>query len=311
VVSRGESAREVSVLIPVYNHERFVRSALESVLAQSAPPGEIICIDDGSGDRSAAVVADVARRSDRIRAWSRPNRGAAATLNEAARAAKGSVLAILNSDDLYMPHRLARAVVVLEADERVAAVASDLVLIDQDGNELEERWQAEATAFYRATGALGLALVNGNFLRTTSNLVVRRETFEELGGFDDLRYAHDLHFFLRLVSSGKRMTILKDKLLCYRLHATNTISEAHSGVRAEWAAVSAFYARDLLASGSARATDEATSLFRILEKHRLSRAVEGLLVAMQFMNGTAVSPSVVLRDRVSRSRVTKELEMKP
>ena len=301
---------DVSVLIPVYNHERFVGAALESVLGQSALPGEIVCIDDGSSDRSRAVVADIALRSDRVRFWSRPNRGAAATLNEAAKAATGSILAILNSDDLYTTHRLARAVAVLDADERVAAVASDLTCIDQDGNELEERWQAEATAFYRATGDLGLALVNGNFLRTTSNLVVRRSVFEELGGFDDLRYAHDLHFFLKLVSSGKRMTILKDKLLCYRLHASNTIAEAHAGVRAEWAVVAAFYARDLLGVGSGQGSDEIKGLFRILEKHRLSRAVEGLLAAMQVMNGSAVSPSMLLRDRVSRSRLTVELEVR-
>ena len=300
----------VSVLIPVYNHERFVGAALQSVLVQSALPGEIICIDDGSSDRSAAVVADIASKSDRIRYWSRPNRGAAATLNEAAKAANGSILAILNSDDLYTVHRLARAVAVLDADERVAAVASDLICIDEEGRELEERWQAEATSFYRASGNLGLALVNGNFLRTTSNLVVRRTVFDELGGFDDLRYAHDLYFFLRLVSSGKRMTILKDKLLCYRLHASNTIAEAHVGVRAEWAAVSAFYARDLLGSGTGHSSEELKGLFRILEKHHLSRAVEGLLAAMQVMNGAAGSPSALLRDRVSRSRLTVELEVR-
>src|ERR1700750_663925 len=61
VVSSGGSG-DVSVLVPVYNHERFVGAALESVLTQSALPGEIICIDDGSSDRSRAVVAEIASR---------------------------------------------------------------------------------------------------------------------------------------------------------------------------------------------------------------------------------------------------------
>ena len=309
-MSSGRAATDVSVLIPLYNHQRYVGAALGSVLAQTAPPRRIVCIDDGSRDGSAAVVAQVASRSKRVRFWSRPNRGAAATLNEAAEAATGSILAILNSDDVYLPHRLARAAAVLEADERVAAVASDLVCIDEEGNELEDRWQAEATAYYRSTGELGVALVNGNFLRTTSNLVVRRSVFEELGGFDDLRYAHDLHFFLRLVSKGKRMTILKDKLLCYRLHSSNTIAEAHLGVRAEWAAVSAFYARDLLRSSSARAQDELKDLFGVLRKHHLSRAVEGLLAAIQFMNGAAVAPSALLKDQVFRKRLANEVEVR-
>ena len=200
--------------------------------------------------RSASIAEKLAAGSDRVRFWSRPNRGAAATLNEAAGASSGRILAILNSDDLYLPQRLARALAVLQAEPRVAAVASDLICIDEDGNEMQDRWQEQATDFYRSTGALGLSLLNGNFLRSTSNLVVRRSVFEEIGGFDNLRYAHDLHFFLRLVSTGNRMTILKDKLLGYRLHRSNTISEAHSGVRAEWATVSAFYVRDLLRTGA-------------------------------------------------------------
>ena len=307
-MSSGASARKVSVLIALYNHERYVGAALSSVLGQSAVPDEIICIDDGSRDRSAAVAADIARRSDRLRFWSRANRGAAATLNEAAASASGEVLAILNSDDVYAPRRLARAVAVLDADARVAAVASDLICIDQEGRELEDRWQKEATEFYRSTGALGLALINGNFLRTTSNLVVRRSVFEEIGGFDDLRYAHDLHFFLRLAATGKRMTILKDPLLGYRLHASNTIAEAHSGVRAEWATVSAFYVRDLLRSGSRTAVDEVKDVFRILEKHGLRRSVQGLLAVMQPLNGAAVSPSSLLRDQRFQKRLATELE---
>jgi len=308
IVGSGESARQVSVLIPLYNHERYIGAALSSVLAQTAVPAEIVCIDDGSRDRSAAVAMDIARRSDRVRFWSRANRGAAATLNEAAASASGSILAILNSDDVYAPRRLARAVAVLDADPRVAAVASGLICIDQEGRELEDRWQKEAMEFYRSSGSLGLALINGNFLRTTSNLVVRRSVFEEIGGFDDLRYAHDLHCFLRLAASGKHMTILKDPLLGYRLHAGNTIAEAHSGVRSEWATVSAFYIRDLLRTGSRTAADEVKDVFRILAKHGLRRSVEGLLTTMQPMNGAAVSPSSLLRDPLFQQRLATELE---
>ena len=176
---------------------------------------------------------------------------------------------------------------------------------------MQDRWQEQATDFYRSTGALGLSLLNGNFLRSTSNLVVRRSVFEEIGGFDDLRYAHDLHFFLRLVSTGNRMTILKDKLLGYRLHRSNTISEAHSGVRAEWATVSAFYVRDLLRNGSPTTAEEVKDVFRILERHRLRPGVEGLLAAMRPMNGAANSPSSVLRNQLLQKRLVSELEGRP
>lgn len=97
---RERPAADVSVVIPLYNHARYVGAAIESVLDQTLRPREIVCIDDGSTDGSAAVVEAMARRRPFLRFRSRPNQGAHRTLNEAIQEAQGRYVAILNSDDI-------------------------------------------------------------------------------------------------------------------------------------------------------------------------------------------------------------------
>jgi glycosyltransferase involved in cell wall biosynthesis len=175
---RDRQAVDVSVVIPVYNHERYVGEAIESALRQTAPPREIVCIDDGSTDGSARVVEELARGEPTIRFWSRPNQGANHTLNEGIRAARGSYVAILNSDDVFHPSRLERCVRKLEVDPAASAVATGISFIDGAGASVANPWYEDACAFHRGSGDLGLALVNANFIMTTSNLVARRAVFE-------------------------------------------------------------------------------------------------------------------------------------
>src|SRR5262249_35193617 len=191
------STADVSVVIPVYNHDRFVGAAIESVLSQTMRPREILCIDDGSTDSSARVLEAVAAREPSVRFWSRPNQGAHRTINEGIRGARGRYVAILNSDDLYHSSRLLRCLAGLDGDPSVAMVATGISFVNEHGDAIRYPWYDEVRDFYEKIGDLGLGLVNGNFLMTTSNIVARRALFDEVGGFDDLRYAHDLDFFLR------------------------------------------------------------------------------------------------------------------
>src|SRR5262249_34600391 len=154
------------------------------------------------------------------------NEGAHRTINEGIREARGRYLAILNSDDLYLPERLGRCLAVLEEDPDVTAVATGISFVDENDNAIRYPWYEETHSFYEQLGYLWLALVHGNFLMTTSNLVARRAVFDEIGLFDDLRYAHDLDFFLRLLAHGKRLSVVPEQLLTYRVHGSNTIFEA-------------------------------------------------------------------------------------
>ena len=112
----------LSIVIPLYNHERYIDAALDSVMAQTLQPHEIIIVDDGSQDGSLARVRQWAEQDSRIKVWSHPNQGAHYTINTALQHATGSSIAILNSDDCYYPRRLAACLKALEQDAEVAAV---------------------------------------------------------------------------------------------------------------------------------------------------------------------------------------------
>lgn len=264
---------DVSVLIPVYNHEPWVGAAVESALRQTVRPREILCLDDGSSDGSVRAVEALARRHPEVRVRSRPNRGAHQTLNELAGEAAGSVLAILNSDDLFLPTRLERCLPALQQGG-AAASASEVQSIGPDGRPVPNPWYDDAVAAWREGGDLDLALARANFLSSTSNLLIHKAIFHELGGFDELRYTHDLELFLRLLAAGRELRVVPERLLAYRLHPRNTISEAKREVWAEVAAVLACHAE------AVRALRGEAACARVLAQARPSGAFELVAAAL-------------------------------
>jgi glycosyltransferase involved in cell wall biosynthesis len=299
---------DVSVVIPVYNHECFVGAAIDSVLSQTVQPREIICIDDGSTDSSVPVLEAMAAQHPGIRFWSRSNQGANHTINEGIREARGRYIAILNSDDLYHPERLGRCLAVFEEHPDVTAVATGISFVDEHDNTIRYPWYEETHAFYEQIGDLGLALVNGNFLMTTSNLVARRTVFDEMGGFDDLRYAHDLDFFLRLVADGKPLVLLPEPLLTYRVHGSNTIFDSPWEMKLETALVIAFFAQRIVAGGTLGPESEYVSrILEITERHQLTRLVTLSLLHAQRRATGMLSPRACLSDPAFRSDVSHEM----
>lgn len=116
------STSTVTFLIPVYNAEDTLAASLASALAQTRPADEIVIIDDGSRDGSAAVIAAV--RDPRIRAFSQANQGLAATLNRGIALATSQYIARLDNDDLALPKRLERQLEFMEANPRVALLGT-------------------------------------------------------------------------------------------------------------------------------------------------------------------------------------------
>ncbi|MEA1672491.1 glycosyltransferase family 2 protein [Nitrospirillum sp. BR 11163] len=265
----------ISVVIPLYNHQHYIGAALEGVLGQTVPVHEIVIVDDGSRDQSAQVARDYAAGDARIVFWSKPNGGAHAAINDGIHRATGDLIAILNSDDIYHPDRFQRMLAPLQADPALDVVMTGLDFIDGRGGALANTWYEEAVAFHRTSGDLGLTLVNGNIFMTTSNLLIRRRAFDELGYFSALRYAHDLDFFLRVVGSGRTIHRVDAPLLSYRQHDTNTISEGHLKVKVEWAAVVAHYLHRLWRAPDAAAMDWQRTLpmLDLLDRHTLTRPV--------------------------------------
>jgi len=222
---------KVSVVIPSYNHARYVAEAVNSVLAQSEADLELIVVDDGSTDESAQILH--AFDDDRMHVIEQENQGAHAALNTGLERAGGEFLAVLNSDDIYHPQRLERLVALLEKDPDVSLAGSYIQVIDSRGRSLGlkrgyrslEPWPLEAPErSFRAGDDLKAALLTENFWATTSNCVFARAWYERVGGFRSLRYAHDWDFALRMAEKG-RLVLHPEALLQYRVHERNTIRE--------------------------------------------------------------------------------------
>lgn len=272
---------DISVIVPLYNHERYVIATLESVFQQSVRPREVIVVDDGSSDRSLELVRSVFGHKENLVLWSKPNAGAHHTINAGIHRATSANVAILNSDDIYEPERLQICLDLLEKHKEAEVVCTGITFIDGQGLRISNDWYRQAYEYYLTHGDLALSLINGNFLMTTSNFVIRRSAFEKYGYFGNFRYAHDLAFLLRMLAQKGKIHVDAKPLLQYRIHSSNTISEGVLKVKVEWAAVIAEYVMQLYQSNSGRLTaDYLNKLYAILDAHNLSRMMFPLMCAM-------------------------------
>ena len=215
----------VSVIVPIYNHERFVRQALQSVLQQTYRPIELIAIDDGSQDTSADIAAATLRQSPGNSVFiRRANRGAHNTLNQGLALATGDYLAILNSDDLYHPCRIQRCVDTAQRTGR-DFIFTGVDFIDDYGataqpdEYLNNIKQADIASSRYPT--IGYALLKNQLAITTGNFFFRRNLAEKVVGFRHYRYVHDWDFILRSVFYTEPY-YLRDRLYSYRIHDRNT-----------------------------------------------------------------------------------------
>lgn len=272
---------DISVIIPLYNHEQYVISALESVFQQSVRPREVIVVDDGSSDQSFELVRENFGDQKNLVLWSKPNAGAHHTINAGIHRATSSNVAILNSDDIYEPERMQICLDILDKDKESDMVCTGISFIDGSGCKIRNDWYRQALDYYLAHDDLALSLINGNFLMTTSNFVIRRSAFEKYGYFGNFRYTHDLAFLLRMLAQKGTIHVDPRPLLQYRIHGSNTISEGVLKVKVELAAVVAEYILQLYRSDSGRLDPEyLEKLYEVLDAHNLSRMLFPLMGAM-------------------------------
>ena len=208
----------ISVVMPAYNARRYIRPAVESILAQSFGDFEFIIIDDGSTDGTTDVLRELAAGDARIRLISRPNTGYTVALREAMTLARAPLIARMDADDLARPHRFAVQVARFQAEP-------DLVLLG-GGYEYIDEADRPIRPFIPATDHATLdaqALAGGNpFCHPLT--MFRREAYDRVGGYDpQYEPAEDLDLWLKLAEVG-RVSAVPDVLLKYRQHA-NSVSE--------------------------------------------------------------------------------------
>jgi glycosyltransferase involved in cell wall biosynthesis len=221
----------VSVIIPAYNHEQFVGAAVESVLDQTWSNLELLVIDDGSTDRTGEIVKSY--DDPRLTYIYQENQDAYNTINRGLHMAKGDYIAILNSDDIYVPNRLERLLNILKKT-KAACIFTDIQPIDEKGEGIVDPghwwniWHKKNRDFYKECGDIYTGFLKGNFMVTTSNLFFRRDVVKKVGDFCSLRYLHDYDYIFRIMLNfpGKVTYLDDEKLLYYRVHGGSTLSEA-------------------------------------------------------------------------------------
>jgi len=222
----AEPTPRVSVLMPVYNADRYLREAIESILGQTYRDFEFIIVDDGSTDGSLRIIEDYASRHPRIRVLSRPNTGIVGALNDGLAICGGEYIARMDADDVARPERIDRQVAFLQENRDVLAVGSHASMIDADGDPLG--------VLHTPLGheEIDRQMLTGVGALAHPTVVMRRDSVVALGGYrEGFCAAEDLDFFLRLSECG-RLANLPDCLLTYRV-LPNGISQSRSRQQAE------------------------------------------------------------------------------
>ncbi|WP_062133822.1 glycosyltransferase family 2 protein [Demequina aestuarii] len=206
----ADAAPLVSCIVATNRASPFLDEALRSVESQTHPLIEILVVDDGSPD--PAALARVTSAHPDVTVVRVPSSGAASARNAGVRRARGDILAFLDDDDRWDPHRIALQVDALARDEHAPASYGDLRTIDAAGRVMGEPDQ------YRATPA---DIVARRVTVMLPNLVVRREAFEAVGGFDEqLTLAEDLDLVLKLTRIGP-LAYAPGAISDYRTHDAN------------------------------------------------------------------------------------------
>lgn len=210
---------KVSVIIPSYNHEKFVAEAIQSVLNQTYPDFEIVITDDGSADNTVNIIKQFT--DPRIRLFCFPkNRGAAVAANNCLRESRGELIAMLSSDDVFAVDKLAKQVNFLQEHAEVGAVFSYAQIIDEYGDDF-----AQENHFYKQIFIqnnrnrfewLNHFFFKGNCLCHPSALI-RKKCYEDVGKYDE-RFAQlpDFDFWIRLCMKYE-IYIMPEELIKFRI----------------------------------------------------------------------------------------------
>ncbi len=273
---------KVSVVIPSYNHGRYLAGTIQSVLEQTRPFAEIVIVDDGSRDDSVRLCRELQQRHPLIRLFIQKNEGAHNAINRGIREARGDLIAVLNSDDLFLPDKIERCLEILAANPGAELVAGRVEIMNTEGvvqsAGVAVDWQKRALDYFRRSGDLSLSLLNENFIATTSNMLFTKRLWEESGGFQPLRYCHDLDFLLAAALKGKAYFDEKAVHIRYRVHPGNTIAEDLSKIRVEIAAVTAVYLMEGRQSLFAQGAPKQVRLFKeFLRNKNFSDLLTGLM----------------------------------
>ena len=197
----------VSCIVPVFNGERYLREALDSILAQTYQALDVIVVDDGSTDATATIARSYGAQ---VRHLYQENAGAPAARNHGLRAARGELIAFLDADDLWHPEKLARQMARFAADPGLEASVT----------HLQNFWIAELAVEAEQLRDHPLTQPQPGYVTVT--LLARRAVFERVGDFNTALMVGDpMEWFARAIEADVRIELLPDILVQRRMHRHN------------------------------------------------------------------------------------------
>lgn len=215
----------ISVLMPSYNHDRFIRAAVDSVLAQTYKSLQIVIVDDASTDNSADEIRSIV--DGRVVHKILPeNLGACEAMNVGLSMCDGTYIAVCNSDDLWIPTKLEQQLEAFRDSPNVGAVFSDVEWIDDLGNPLSEADAPSFEAVFKQPNRSRFTwmrdLIEGGNRLCHPSVLIRREVYEKVGFYNNFyRQLPDLDMWLRVLQHYE-IFVMPEKLVDFRIHANNT-----------------------------------------------------------------------------------------
>jgi glycosyltransferase involved in cell wall biosynthesis len=214
----------VSVIIPAFNGEKYIGETIQSILAQTHRPLEVLVVDDGSTDRTAEIVQ---RFGEPVRYIRQENAGTAAARNRAVAESRGEFIALLDQDDLWVPHKLERQMPRFAEDPRIGLVFAGIEFFDTHSGKI--------TSTYFPGPELSLRDLLAHVVLPVQTILFRKSALEKIGPFDTtLGGTDDWDIGIRMAAEF-RMVGVDEILGRVRLHDTqqgrNTDRMFHNAMR--------------------------------------------------------------------------------
>ncbi len=216
----------ISIIIPVYNHQDYVLETLESIYADTYPNKELVLINDGSTDKCDEIIKEwISSHEEKLKIIykNRPNKGLSATMNELLALANGEYIIDIASDDFLLKDGILKRFNYLKANPEKLAVFGDCIVVDENSKTISQSAMFEYRVFnkkdFDTQKGIKKAFIT-SFAMPGPVLMVKREIYDLIGGYDEGAIIEDLDLFLKMAAHNL-IGFIDEKVSAYRIHSTN------------------------------------------------------------------------------------------